>query len=183
MPKYSSLEMNEEEKSVWQVSRQSTWQAVSLANNQLHFIEQHETLLRELCTKHYSDGQNHMQTIEKLKQVEELLVLMWMSEHMRLRANKIQSYRMEMWWTSENERHAFSQAITEFARERNAMMELYRSKQREWQNVQWTAQWGWARAKKFLEIVNFAWHIAKLFHHKKGNDKKSKQQPTNWMRL
>ncbi len=26
--------------------------------------------------------------------------------------------------------------------------------------------------KQFLEIVNFAWHIAKLFHHKKGNDKK-----------
>ncbi len=23
-----------------------------------------------------------------------------------------------------------------------------------------------------MEIVNFAWHIAKLFHHKKGNDKK-----------
>ncbi len=51
-------------------------------------------------------------------------------------------------------------------------MELYRSKQREWQNVQWTAQQGRARAKRFLEIVNFAWHIAKLFHHKKGNDEK-----------
>ncbi len=29
-------------------------------------------------------------TIKKLKQIEELLVLMWMSEHMRPRANKIQ---------------------------------------------------------------------------------------------
>ena len=58
-----------------------------------------------------------MQTIEKLQKIEELLVLMWMSEHMRLRVNKIQSYRMEMQQTRENERHAFSQAITEFARE------------------------------------------------------------------
>ncbi len=89
-------EMNEGEKSVWWVSRQSTQQVVNLANNQLHFIEQHETLLRELHTQCYSKGCNQMQTIEKLQQIEELLVLMWMSEHMRLRANKIQSYRMEM---------------------------------------------------------------------------------------
>ena len=26
--------------------------------------------------------------------------------------------------------------------------------------------------RRFLEIVNFAWHIEKLFHHKKGNDEK-----------
>ena len=68
---------------------------MSLANNQLHFIEQHETLLRELYTQCYSKGCNQMQAIEKLQQIE-LLVLMWMSQHMRLRANKIQSYRMEM---------------------------------------------------------------------------------------
>ncbi len=40
---------------------------------------------------------------------------MWMSEHMRLRANKIQAYRMELQQTGGNERHAFTQAITEFA--------------------------------------------------------------------
>ena len=89
-------EMEENEKAVWWVSRQSTQQAVNLANNCLHFIKQRETLLRELQTQHYSQGCNCMQTIDKLQKIEELLVLMWMSEHMRLRANKIQSYRMEM---------------------------------------------------------------------------------------
>ena len=33
-------EMQEDEKAVWQVSRQSTQQAVNLVNNHLHFIEQ-----------------------------------------------------------------------------------------------------------------------------------------------
>ncbi len=51
-------EMEENEKVVWQVSRQSTQQAVNLANNHLHFIEQWETLLRELCTPYYSEGHN-----------------------------------------------------------------------------------------------------------------------------
>ena len=89
-------EMEENEKTVWWVSRQSTQQGVNLANNWLHFIEQHETLLRELHTQHYSKGHNRVQTVEQLQQIEELLVLIWMSQHMRLRANKIQSYRMEM---------------------------------------------------------------------------------------
>ena len=69
-------EIVENEKVVWQVSRQSTRQAVNLANNHLHFIEQQETLLRELRTQCYSKGHNQMQTIEKLQQIEELLVLM-----------------------------------------------------------------------------------------------------------
>ena len=90
---------------------------MNLANNQLHFIEQYKTLLRELHMQCYSEGHNQIQTIEKLQKIDELLVLMWMSEHIRLRANKIQSYRMEMQQTGGNGRYAFSQAITEFARE------------------------------------------------------------------
>ncbi len=149
--------LEEKEKQAWWVLWQSTRQGVHHINNCLHFIEQCKVLIRELQMQCSSDSCNQMQTVEKLKQVEELLVLLWINEHMRLRSNKISTYRMDLWQTGEGKRHVFTQVVQEFMSECNAMEELYRSKQREWQGVQWIVQWGQDWSKRFLEFVNLAY--------------------------
>ncbi len=54
----------------------------------------------------------------------------------------VKAYRMDLQQSGEGKRHVFTQAVQEFVREHNAMMELYRSKQGEWEGVQWTVQRG-----------------------------------------